>query len=162
MSYTTLFLRVLGLVRDLFEVYYFMLYDVLVRLHHFVWISPSLWFCDSLGDRIRVLKVLAPLSLCPCHIQSWSGIKFVTLSFVLKSTGMKIGPTPLLIHIRTYQLLCLNLGVFRFHLIYSDKFLLKINSKINEIERSRGFALSHITVSRLLLIALEMNLSCSV
>ena len=57
------------------------------------------------------------------------------------------------------RLLCLNLGVFHFHLIYSDEFVQKFDSKINEMKRSRGFALSHITVSRLLLIALEMNLS---
>jgi hypothetical protein len=42
---------------------------------------------------------------------------------------------------------------------YYDDFVLKFDSKINETERSRGFALSHITISRLLLIALEMNLS---
>ena len=57
------------------------------------------------------------------------------------------------------RLLYLNVGVFRFHLIYSDEFVLKFDSKINEIERSRGFVVSHLTVSRLLLIALEMNLS---
>jgi hypothetical protein len=42
---------------------------------------------------------------------------------------------------------------------YTIKIMLKFDSKINEMERSRGFALSHLAVSRLLLIALEMNLS---
>ena len=41
-------------------------------------------------------------------------------------------------------------------MIYSDELML---TKIIEIERSRGFALSHIAVSRLLFIALELNLS---
>lgn len=57
------------------------------------------------------------------------------------------------------RLLNLNLGVFHFNLIYFVEIILKFNSKINETKRSRGFALSHLVISRLLLIALEMNLS---
>jgi hypothetical protein len=57
------------------------------------------------------------------------------------------------------RLLCLSLGVFRFHLIYSDEILLKFWLQDNWNRKIEMGALSHLTVSRLLLIAVELNLS---
>jgi hypothetical protein len=50
----------------------------LVKLHHFVWISPGLRFYGHLEIELKSIKVLVPLSPSLGHDQPWSGIKTIT------------------------------------------------------------------------------------